>query len=106
MKAERPGRRIVPVMITGGDHEASDGNGYRVPKRDLLIGLQVLLEQRRLRISARSRSSRDLVNELSAMRTWVSGFGRERFEAEQARVHDDLVMALALAWWWVRRQSR
>ena len=100
MKAERPGCRIVPVMITGGDHEASDGSGYRVPKR-----LQAVLEQQRLRIATSSRSARDLVTELSAMRTWVSGFGRERFEPDRARIHDDLVMAVALAWWWVRRQG-
>jgi hypothetical protein len=59
-----------------------------VPKRDLLIGLQVLFEQRRLRMAMRSPATRDLVNEMSAMRTWVSGFVRERFEPDRARTHD------------------
>jgi hypothetical protein len=35
----------------------------------------------------------------------VTGFGREKFEPEGSRAHDDLVMAVALAWWWVRRMG-
>jgi hypothetical protein len=67
----------------GGDHEASDGNGTAFRSETCRIGLQVLFE-RRQRMATQSWATRDLVNELSAMRTWVSGFGRERFEPDRA----------------------
>ena len=60
LKAARPGCRIIPVTITGGDQEGSDGSAYRVPKRDLVTGLQVVIEQRRLEIALKSRSGRSL----------------------------------------------
>jgi hypothetical protein len=105
LRAMRPACRIVPVTISGGDHEGSKGSEYRVPKRDLLTGLQVVLEQRRLQIAKRSRARRELMAELAEMKTMVTGFGREKFEPEGSRAHDDLVMAVALAWWWVRRMG-
>jgi hypothetical protein len=105
LKATRPGCQIVPVMITGGFEEGHAGSTYRVPKRDLITGLQAVVEQRRLEIARHSRAGRELIAELNAMRMSVSGFGRERFEAEGSRVHDDLVLAVSLAWWWVRRQG-
>jgi hypothetical protein len=106
LRAARPGCRIVPVTITGGDQESSDGSVYRVPKRDLVTGLQVVIEQRRLEISQKARSYRELMAELSEMKSMVTGFGRQKFEADGSRSHDDLVLALSLAWWWVRKQGR
>ena len=103
LRAARPGCRIVPVTITGGDQEGSDGTVYRVPKRDLIIGLQVVVEQRRLEIAKRSRSHRELMAELAEIKSTVTGFGRTTFEADGSRAHDDLVLALALAWWRVRK---
>jgi hypothetical protein len=105
LRAARPGCRIVPVSITGGDQESSDGTLYRVPKRDLMIGLQVVIEQRRLEIASRSRWARELMGELAGIKQTVTGFGRAKFEAEGSRAHDDLVLAVALAWWWVRKQG-
>jgi hypothetical protein len=95
----------VPVTITGGDQEGSDGSMYRVPKRDLLTGLQVVIEQRRLEIAPTSRSYRELMAELADMKSTVTGSGRTKFEADGPRSHDDLVLALSLAWWWVRKQG-
>jgi hypothetical protein len=46
LRATKPASRVIPVTITGGDQESSDGSGYRVPKRDLITGLQVVIEQR------------------------------------------------------------
>jgi hypothetical protein len=69
----------VPVTITGGDQEGADGCVYRVPKRDLLTGLQVVVEQKRLEIARTSRAARELQAELTEMKSWVTGFGREKF---------------------------
>jgi hypothetical protein len=38
--------RLWPVMITGGDTETYANGHYRVPKRDLIVGLQLLLQRR------------------------------------------------------------
>ena len=35
---------MLPVMITGGDAEGHSDGYYKVPKRDLIVGLQVLLQ--------------------------------------------------------------
>ena len=86
LRAVRPACRIVPVTITGGDQESSDGVVYRVPKRDLVTGLQVLIEQRRLEIARGTRATRELMGELGEMKHQVTGFGREKFEAEGSAV--------------------
>ena len=70
LRAIRPQCRVVPVVITGADQEGSDGSVYRVPKRDLMTGLQVVISQRRLEIAARSRGRR------SCWRNWGRCAGR------------------------------
>lgn len=104
VRASKPGCRIVPVMITGGDQEGSDGTVYRVPKRDLVLGLQVVLERRQLEIADRARAARELAEELAGMKAQPTGYGRHRYGADAAG-HDDLTMAVSLAWWWIRRQE-
>ncbi|HEY1495415.1 MAG TPA: hypothetical protein VGF49_12775, partial [Candidatus Solibacter sp.] len=39
------GCRLWPVSITGGEAEGYGDGYYRVPKRDLVVGLQVMFEQ-------------------------------------------------------------
>src|SRR5437867_9477535 len=36
---------IEPVVLTGGERESHGGGGWHVPKRDLITGLRVMLEQ-------------------------------------------------------------
>ena len=50
-KADLP-CRLMPVTITGGEHDAPVRGGYHVPKRELLTGLQVLVQSGGLQISA------------------------------------------------------
>ena len=45
---------VIPVTITGGDQVSRDGSRYRVPKRDLVSALNVLLQARRLDESRRN----------------------------------------------------
>jgi hypothetical protein len=42
--------RVIPVTITGGERQSYDGQMYRVPKRDLIVGLQVAFETREVGI--------------------------------------------------------
>ena len=51
------------ITITGGDSVTYD-NGFRVPKRDLVGGLQVLLQTDRLRFSEQIPAVPQLIQEL------------------------------------------
>jgi len=97
LRAARGGwRGMTAVSITGGDR-ARQASGYgvgerwNVPRRDLLSGVQVLLERGKLKIAERMPETRALVRELVRMRTGGASGG----DAE----HDDLVMAVALGCW-------
>ena len=87
-------RGLTAVSITGGDR-ARQASGYgvgerwNVPRRDLLSGVQVLLEKGKLKIAEGLPETRALVRELVRMRIG------EGSSAE----HDDLVMAVALGCW-------
>ncbi len=75
-----------------------------MPKRDLIAGVQVLLEQGELKISKKLRESWALVKELLDVRMTSTGAGKVRLGADGGK-HDDLVIALALACWRARRKS-
>ena len=101
LRRSQLGCGVVPVTITSGDGEGSDERGFRVPKRDLITGLQVAFQKRWLDVAARGGAVEAFVQELVATRVRVSESGHARFGARSG--HDDLVMAAALAWWRVRR---
>jgi hypothetical protein len=96
---------ILPVMITGGDMETSENGYYRVPKRDLIIGLQLLLQQRALKIADGLRDGPALLKEMLAMRVKITLSGHERYEAWREGTHDDLVFAVALGCWAARNMQ-
>ena len=100
LRAARLPCRLVPVQITGGHDESMDNTYYRVPKRDLVTGLQVLLDRWPLEIAAGSPAVNALVQELVEFKTKPSAGGGLRFEGSR----DDRTMALALAWWWMRKR--
>jgi len=95
---------MIPVTITGGDSQSanSSGDGFLVPKRDLVVGLQTAIRRKWLRICKGSPDASALIEELAAMRMVERDDGRAGFGARRG-MHDDLVMATALAWWRVRR---
>ena len=90
---------LLPAIITSGDRETRDGDYYRVPKKDLITGLQVLLQLGALRIAAGLQHGPTLVKEMQEMRVKVTSSGHEQFEAWREGTHDDLVFAVALACW-------
>jgi hypothetical protein len=92
--------RVVPVTITAGDKARSEGGHWMVPKQDLVAGLQVLLEQQRLRVAGAIPEAATFVRELQEMRVKVGPGGREQYGAWREGAHDDLVLAVALAYWW------
>jgi hypothetical protein len=99
--------RIYPVSITftSGETVAQEGSRFRVPKRDLVTTLEVLLQERRLKIGAQAPGREALIDELLNFRASVTAHGRDTFGGAAAW-HDDLVMALALACWYGRLAER
>ena len=101
------GCEITAVTITGGEREhRSGGQQVSVPKRDLMAGVQVGLDNGDLRIARRLKELGPLVRELADVRTTSGpGTGRVRIGADGCGEHDDLVIALALACWRARRRE-
>jgi len=93
---------LVPVLITSGDRPRYEHGAWRLPKRDLVIGLEVLSETGALHIAARLPEGDRLVEELTAMRVRISASGRDTYGAWREGAHDDLVLAVALACWRAR----
>jgi hypothetical protein len=95
---------VVPVTITGGQSvtEAEDGSRH-VPKKELVTGLQLLLQGHRLHIARSLSEAGTLVRELENFRVKITLAAHERFGAWREGQHDDLVLAAALAGWWAER---
>ncbi len=98
------GCRMRPVVITGANLETMERGHHMVPKRDLIIGLQVLLQKRELRIAARLKGVEALVKEMAEMQVKVTASGREQYGAWREGQHDDMILAVALACWGVKKQ--
>ena len=95
------GHGVVGVSIHGGDAVSQDPSisGYRVPKRDLVSNLQLLFQQRLLRIPTDLRESEILIQELRSFRVQISDAGHDSYGAWRSGEHDDMVLAVALAAW-------
>src|SRR5271157_3358655 len=48
----RPQCRVMPVLVTSGEKETSHEGVYGVPKKDLIVGLQVMLQMGELEVAA------------------------------------------------------
>jgi hypothetical protein len=96
-------QRITPVVLTTALDAVEIDRTWRVPKRDLVTGLQVALQQRRLKVAPGLPDTDLLVRELSAFRATVTLDPSENAADWRARPGDDLVLAVALAVWWAGR---
>jgi len=90
---------MTPVTITAGSlGQETEGKGAgerRVPRQDLVAGLVVMLEEKKLAIAGGMAEARSLVEELVGFdRSSGTGAG-----SPGSGSHDDLVMALGLAVW-------
>lgn len=101
------GRRLVPVTITAGQTVTEAEGGYLgVPKRDLVGTVQVLLQNQRLRFAAELGEVQALVKELLAFEVKLTESGHDQYGCWREGVHDDLMLALALALWHSERNHR
>jgi len=106
LRAARLGCEVTAVTITGGERETQHAGGYGVPKRDLMAGVQVLLQSGGLRMSREVREIGALVKELVDVQVRIGESGRVRVGADAYGQHDDLVIALALACWKAGRVAK
>jgi hypothetical protein len=95
---------VVPVVLTAGQTIAGkdDDGTWRLPKRDLVTTLQLLLQGRRLRVAPALPDAALLVQELTAFRARVCLSDADTLDWRE-RPADDLVLAVALASWWAER---
>ena len=103
LRAARPAFRVTAVTITSGEQAHGRGEEWHVPKKDLMAGLQVLLEDGQLKIHRKLRESAALVRELTDIRLSPRSGGRVGMGADGYGEHDDLALAVALACWRARR---
>ena len=99
------GCEVMAVSITGGDKERQSHGVWNVPKKDLMAGLQMMLERDELKIARGLRLTGALLKELVDVKSVMGSGGRIRMGADGAGEHDDLVIALALACWRARRKT-
>lgn len=100
-------RGLTAVTIHGGDQTIRDGNQYRVPKRELVSVLQVLLQTRRLEVAAALSLAQTLQREMLAFKVEISKSGHDTYGNDwRENPHDDLVLSVALAVWSGQRIPR
>jgi hypothetical protein len=105
LRAIRPACLVTAVTITSGEHATGRGEEWHVPKKDLMAGLLVLLEDGQLKIHRKLREAATLVRELTDIRLRPQSGGHVGMGAEGYGEHDDLALAVALACWRGRRRE-
>jgi len=96
----RTGLLVHGITITGGHEAFRKGRDWTVPKRDLIMGLLVLLQDSRLIISDALPLAKELLKELLNIRVTQNIHANVMFESWREGVHDDLVFAAAIGAWW------
>lgn len=94
----------IGVTITGGDTPSREGTQWRIPKRDLVGVLQVLLQSQRLQIAEALPDARILTSELLNFQVTFTEQAHDRYEGRSG-THDDLVLAVALAAYFAERSA-
>jgi hypothetical protein len=100
------GLRFRAITITGGDEVHAVGSGrYRVPKRDLVGALEVPFHTGKLKIAEGMELWPALKKELLNFRRKIDlRTAHDSYEHWRESDHDDLVLAAALACWWITRR--
>lgn len=93
------GCTLVPVLFTGGGSTTSDGYYWRVPKNELLTGLEIAFQNEQLKIARELEDTPILLQELRNLRRKVKDTGDETIAPWRHTQHDDFVYATALANW-------
>lgn len=89
------------VLIHGGDKVIHEGGSWRVPKRDLIGAMQVLLQTGRLKVSSKLKLGPILLKEMQNFKIEIDPTtAHDSYSAWREADHDDLVLSTALAAWY------
>ena len=90
----------VAIMITGGDTVSQEPLVLRVPKRDLVSTLQILLQEGRLKVAESLPEASILVKELLTFQVKITASAHDVYGSWREGSHDDVVLAICLAAWY------
>lgn len=98
----------IAIWIHGGDtatrDEKSPFRSWRVPKRELVGTLQVLLQSGRLKAARTIPLIEVLVREMENFKVKINvASGHDSYEAWREGDHDDMVLSAAVALWYADR---
>jgi hypothetical protein len=79
------------------------GSGYKVRKRNLVSNLLKLFQTERLKVVPELDLASIFVQEPLNFKAKISISGHDSYEAWREGVHDDLVLATALACWYAEK---
>lgn len=101
----KTGLRPVAISIHGGDKISNEGDTWRVPKRDLVGVLQVLLQSGRLKVSSQLKLGPVLQAEMLNFKVKIDPVtAHDSYSAWRESDHDDLILSVALAAWYAETQ--
>lgn len=101
------GLKPVAVSIHGGAATTREGDNWKVPKRDLVGTLQVLLQSNRFKVSDKLKLRPILQAEMLNFKQKIDPItAHDSYSAWRDNEHDDLVLSAALAAWWAERQPK
>jgi len=93
------GMKPFCITITGGKTVTAKGYEYHVPKHDLIMAAQLLLQSQRVKIARSLPDAETLTNELLNYQIKITDNANATYNARGDSAHDDLVLAFALAGW-------
>lgn len=97
----------IAVSIHGGATVSREGRDWKVPKRDLVGVLQVLLQGGRLKVSNKLKLGPTLQAEMLNFKVKIDPVtAHDSYSAWRDNEHDDLVLSAALACWWAERSPK
>jgi hypothetical protein len=106
----------VGITLTGGTSVTRDGHDYRVPKADVVAALQLLTQRLegvddqdrdRLRVPRRMPLADVLLREMETFRIRIDPVtAHDSYASWREGEHDDLILSVALAAWYLRERMR
>ena len=101
------GLNPIAIAIHGGCAVSREGRDWKVPKRDLVGVLQVLLQSGRFKVSNKLKLGPVLQAEMLNFKVKIDPVtAHDSYSAWRDNEHDDLVLSAALAAWWAERQPK
>jgi hypothetical protein len=91
------------IMITSGREANASEIGWNVPKRDLVSALMVMYQSGQIKVAASLQLAPLLAQEMMNFTAKVSNKGTDTYEAHRSGEHDDIVLAMAQAAWYVTK---